>query len=184
MFQFLSQPWAWYVAGPLIGLTVPLLLILGNKPFGISSTLQHICAACVPSKLPYFNYDWKAYSWNLVFVLGVFLGGVVGAFVLKNPESVVVESSTLMDLAKVGFYPNGQLMPDIFSWEGLFTVRGLILIVVGGFFVGFGTRYGNGCTSGHAINGLSHLQWSSLVATISFFAGGLFTVHVLYPILF
>ena len=184
MIQFISQPWAWYVAGPIIGLMVPLLLVLGNKPFGISSTLQHICAACIPTKIPFFNYDWRQYSWNLIFVLGIFFGGTIATFLLQSQENLIVAKSTILDLANLGFYTNGKLMPDIFSFEGLLSLRGFILIVLGGFLVGFGTRYGNGCTSGHAINGLSHLQWPSLVATISFFAGGLFAVHILFPVLF
>jgi uncharacterized membrane protein YedE/YeeE len=57
-------------------------------------------------------------------------------------------------------------------------------MVIGGFLVGFGTRYAGGCTSGHAISGLSNLQFASLIATIGFFAGGLIATHLLYPLLF
>jgi uncharacterized membrane protein YedE/YeeE len=55
------------------------------------------------------------------------------------------------------------------------------MIVVGGFLVGFGTRYAGGCTSGHAIMGLSNLQWPSLVATISFMVGGFIMANLILP---
>ena len=64
MIELLKQPWAWYVAGPLIGLTVPALLIIGNKSFGISSSLRHICASCMPANIPFFKYDWKKFPEN------------------------------------------------------------------------------------------------------------------------
>jgi hypothetical protein len=70
---------------------------------------------------------------------------------------------------------------SIFSFENLFTLRGLMFFVFGGFLVGFGTRYAGGCTSGHTIMGLSNLQWPSLIATCCFMAGGFLMVHVLFP---
>lgn len=180
--NIILQPWPWYVAGPLIGLIVPLLLLLGNKPFGISSTLRQICAACVPSNIEFFKYDWKADGWNLFFVCGILIGAFVATFVIGDPNLISVASTTVNDLSKFGINDYSKILPvEIFSWAGLFTLRGFILIVIGGFLVGFGTRYGNGCTSGHAITGLSNLQWSSLVATISFFAGGLIATHFLMP---
>ena len=77
--EFIIKPWPWFIAGPLIGLTVPILLILGNKSFGISSSLRHFCAACIPSKLPFFDYEWKKEVWNLFFVTGIFIGGIIAA---------------------------------------------------------------------------------------------------------
>ncbi len=182
--KFLTQPWPWYVAGPLIGLIVPLLLILGNKPFGISSTLRQVCAACIPAKIKFFEYDWKKDSWNLFFVGGVLIGAYIATSILGNPGRFRLSSDTVTDLMQLGIYNFRSLMPtEIFSWGGLFTIRGFILIVIGGFLVGFGTRWGNGCTSGHAITGISNLQWSSMVATACFFAGGLFATHVLLPLI-
>ena len=169
MLEWLKQPWPWYVAGPLIGLTVPALLLLGNKTFGISSSLRHICAICIPAKIPFFRYDWKKEAWNLFFVGGILLGGIVAAQWLANPATVQVHPHLAEELATYGVTDfNGVVPRDLFSWTELFTLRGFILIVVGGFMVGFGTRYAGGCTSGHAIMGLSSLQWPSLVATISF----------------
>lgn len=184
MLEFISQPWPWYVAGPIIGITVPLLLILGNKRFGISSSLRHICAACIPSDLPFFRYDWKNEIWNLFFVAGIVIGAFLAHTFLFNPEMIKIGPDTIRDLSALGITEYSDLMPsDIFSWESLLTVRGLIFIVFGGFLVGFGTRYAGGCTSGHAIMGLSSLQWPSLAATISFMAGGILMTHLLLPIL-
>jgi uncharacterized membrane protein YedE/YeeE len=180
--EFISQPWPWYVAGPLIGLTVPLLLLLGNKAFGISSSLRHVCAACIPGKVPFFQYDWKKEVWNLYFVAGVFFGGVLSALLLLDGEAVQVAPSLAAHLAGFGITDFSGLVPnDLFSWESLFTARGFILMVVGGFLVGFGTRYAGGCTSGHSITGLSNLQWTSLLATISFMVGGFIMTNLILP---
>ncbi|SFT65186.1 hypothetical protein SAMN04489724_1418 [Algoriphagus locisalis] len=179
LIDWVSQPWPWYVAGPLIGLTVPALLILGNKSFGISSSLRHVCAICIPAKIPFFQYNWKKEMWNLMFVVGVLLGGLVATTFISNPDEIVIASQTQADLAALGITDFSGLMPsDIFSWENLFTAKGLVFFVLGGFLVGFGTRYAGGCTSGHAIMGISSLQWPSLVATIFFMAGGFLMTQV------
>jgi uncharacterized protein len=180
--EFLYKPWPWYVAGPVIGLTVPLLLLLGNKKLGISSSLRHICAACVPASIPLFKYDWKKEIWNLYFALGLVIGGFVGGVLLANPEPVAISPSTQEYISTFGISEQTGLMPkELFSWSELLTPKGLILIVVGGFLVGFGTRYARGCTSGHGILGLSALQWPSLVATASFFAGGIIFSYFVLP---
>jgi uncharacterized protein len=182
LIEWIRQPWPWYVAGPLIGLTVPALLLLGNKSFGISSSLRHACAACVPANIPFFEYNWQKEAWNLVFVLGILIGGFIAAILLSNPDTVVVAESTQRDLTALGLTSFGNLMPsEIFSLENIFTLKGLFFFVIGGFMVGFGTRYAGGCTSGHAIMGISNLQWPSLVATIFFMLGGFAMTHLFLP---
>jgi uncharacterized protein len=182
MLEFLKQPWPWYVAGPLIGLTVPALLFLGNKSFGISSSLRHICAACVPARIPFFTYDWKREAWNLFFVAGILLGGILVTQFLMNDQPVAVHPNLSSELQQYGIRPQNNIVPrEVFSWEQLFTVRGVVMMVGGGFLIGFGTRYAGGCTSGHAIMGLSNLQWPSLVATLSFMAGGVLMANFLLP---
>ncbi len=150
MIEAILNPWPWYVSGPLIGLTVPLLLLVGGKNLGISSSFRHICAAVLPgTKLKYLReYDWRKESWNLFFVAGLALGGFAATRLLS---------------AKV----TPLLPPEIHTFAGALQLLG------GGFLVGFGTRYAMGCTSGHSIMGLSNLQKASLVATLAFFAGGL-----------
>lgn len=182
--NWLSQPWPWYVGGPLIGLTVPALLLIGNKTFGISSSLRHICAACIPSKIPFFQYNWKRELWNLFFVAGILLGGLLVAVLLQNPEPVQINAKLTSELQQYGITNYQGLVPvDIFNWNTLFTLKGFVMMVVGGFLVGFGTRYAGGCTSGHAIMGLSTLQWPSLVATICFMAGGFLVANFILPYL-
>ncbi len=182
MIEWIRNPWPWYVAGPLIGLTVPALLILGNKTFGISSSLRHICATCIPAKIPFFKYDWRKELWNLVFVFGIFLGGAVAMNFLMNAQPVEVAPALAAELSKYGITNYQNLVPlDILSWQSLFTIKGFLLMVVGGFLVGFGTRYAGGCTSGHAIMGLSNLQWPSLVATVCFMAGGFLMANLILP---
>lgn len=184
MLEFLKQPWAWYVAGPLVGLTVPLLLIVGNKSFGISSSLRHICASCIPANIPFFKYDWKKEVWNLFFVFGIFIGGAIAINLLSNPNPIEVNPKLAEELAGYGITNYGNLIPeDIINWQSLFTLKGFILMVAGGFLVGFGTRYAGGCTSGHTIMGLSNLQLPSLIATICFMIGGFIMANLILPII-
>lgn len=182
MMEFLSKPWPWYVAGPLIGLTVPALLILGNKSFGISSSLRHVCAACLPANIPFFKYDWKKEIWNMFFVLGILIGGFLAVQFLANPNPMQLHPDLVADMAKYGINDITHVVPsDLFSWPALATPRGFVMMVIGGFMIGFGTRYAGGCTSGHAIMGLSTLQWPSLVATCCFMAGGFIMTHLILP---
>lgn len=182
MLAFLKQPWPWYIAGPLIGLTVPALLILGNKSFGISSSLRHICAACLPANIPFFKYDWKKEAWNLFFVFGIFIGGAIATGLFANPDPIAVNPKLATELARYGITDYHSLIPqDIMNWQTLDTLKGFLLLVVGGFLVGFGTRYAGGCTSGHAIMGLSNLQWPSLIATICFMVGGFIMANLILP---
>jgi uncharacterized membrane protein YedE/YeeE len=182
--EFLTKPWPWYIAGPLIGLTVPILLLAGNKAFGISSSLRHICAGCIPAKIPFFKYDWKKESWNLFFVAGIIIGGFIAVHFLNGQHAVNITPQTVAVLKQQGVNDFSGLLPvDIFSFSSMLTLRGLIFIVLGGFLVGFGTRYAGGCTSGHAIMGISTLQWPSLVATCCFMAGGLVTTWFILPYL-
>lgn len=184
MLEALQKPWPWYIAGPLIGLMVPVLLLAGNKSFGISSSLRHICAACFPAKVPFFQYDWKKESWNLFLVGGVLIGGLIAGLFLRNPADVEVDQRLLHELAAYGVTDHSGLVPkELFNWSSLLTLRGFILMVGGGFLVGFGTRYAGGCTSGHAIMGLSTLQWPSLVATCCFMAGGFFMANLILPLI-
>jgi len=180
--EFITQPWPWYVAGPLIGLSVPALLIIGNKSFGISSSLRHICASCVPANIPFFKYDWKKEVWNLFFVVGILLGGIIAISLLSNPNPVEVNPKLAAELAGYGITNFNNLVPvDIINWQSLFTLKGFFVMVVGGFLVGFGTRYAGGCTSGHSIMGLSNLQLPSLIATISFMVGGFIMANLVLP---
>lgn len=178
----ISSPWPWYVAGPLIGLMVPLLLLIGNKSFGISSSLRHICAACFPANIPFFKYDWKKEVWNLFFVGGILVGGLIAATLLPAPNHVRVSEQLVAELNTYGVSDFSGLVPaELFCWNNLFTLKGFLLMVVGGFLIGFGTRYAGGCTSGHSIMGLSTWQWPSLLATCCFMAGGFLMAHLILP---
>ena len=182
MIAFLQQPWAWYVAGPLIGLMVPALLISGNKTLGISSSLRHVCAACIPANIPFFHYNWKKEAWNLFFVAGIIIGAAIVAAFFSNPNPVNINPKLVAELNNYGITEQQSLLPQqLFNWQQLLTAKGFLVMVVGGFLVGFGTRYAGGCTSGHAIMGLSNLQVPSLIATISFMAGGFIMANLLLP---
>jgi uncharacterized membrane protein YedE/YeeE len=180
--DLLSRPWPWYVAGPLIGLMVPALLLIGNKPFGISSSLRHVCAACFPGGIEFFQYDWRRESWSLVLGAGILLGGLLGGQVFENPDPVAISAAAEATLQSLGVANTGGMHPTgLFNFPALLTLKGLVLVVLGGFLVGFGTRYAGGCTSGHSITGMAYLEWPSLVATCCFFGGGLVMTWLILP---
>ena len=185
MLELLRQPWPWYTSGAVIALVMVLLLFFG-KSFGFSSNLRIICAACgAGRRVKFFDYDWRSQMWNLLFLVGAVLGGFISAEFLSSGEAVQISQATVQDLRELGIAPPDELQPDeIFSLEALLTVKGFLVLLLGGFAIGFGTRYAGGCTSGHAISGLSNLQLPSLIAVIGFFIGGLFTTFVLLPLIF
>ena len=185
LLHTLAQPWPWFVAGPLIGLFVPGLLLVGNRAFGISSNLRHMCAIVLPGRIRFFRYDWRAAGgWNLAFALGILLGGVLTARFLDAGTPVHLAESARTSIASLGVHDMTGLVPqELFHWSALLTWRGLVIIAGGGFLVGFGTAYAGGCTSGHAIAGLANFQLPSLVAVAGFFAGGLISTWVILPAL-
>jgi uncharacterized protein len=179
----MTHPLPWFIAGPLIGLMVPLLLLVGNKSFGVSSNFRHLCAAIAPCGIEFFRHDWKrSGSWNLVLLAGMFAGAALTAWV--DPPAIHLSSRAIADLQTLGIHDFTGLAPrDLFTWTSLFTVRGFTLIIVGGFLVGFGAAYAGGCTSGHAIAGLADRQLASLVAVCGFFIGGLAATYALLPLI-
>jgi len=189
MSDLFTSTLPWYIAGPLIGLVVPFLLIFGGKVFGISANLRHMCAA-VPApkslKPDFLQYDWKkAGTWNLFFILGVGIGGLLVFLLNGEPNAgAAISEATKSDLMALGVTDFSGLVPDdLIGWSHLASLSGFLMIVGGGFLVGFGARWAGGCTSGHAISGLSDLQFPSLVAVIGFFVGGLLMTHLLFPLL-
>ncbi len=183
--RFLLQPWPWYFSGPMIAFVLFLLLWTG-KTFGMSSNLRTLCAALgAGKKVSFFQFDWKAQRWNLVVALGAVVGGYIAANFLSVSTAVAISESTIAQLNSMGIQDAGQAyMPaSLFSLEAFSTPKSLLILSLGGFFVGFGARYAGGCTSGHAISGLSNFQLPSLIAVIGFFIGGLFVNHFLLPYL-
>lgn len=184
MIEWIESPWKWYVAGPLLGLTVPLLLWLDNKRLGISANLRHLCAIVIPTKLSFFQYNWKNENWNLFLAAGIVAGGWFATFLLNNGAQLQVAPSLTSYLESNNLVNIQQGVPvQLFSWTSLGSFRGFICMVVGGWLVGFGTRYAGGCTSGHAISGISQMQWPSLLATCCFMLGGILATYLILPYL-
>ncbi len=184
MLGALREPWPWWVAGPLIGLVVPTLLLVGNKMFGVSSNLRTICAIAAPARIPFFRFDWRrAASWNLAFAAGIVAGGGVAVTLLGGGGDVAISAATRADLAALGISDFRGLLPDdLFTLAALGTPAGIVAVLGGGFLVGFGSAYAGGCTSGHAIMGLADRQLPSLIAVVGFFAGGVATTFWLLPL--
>jgi uncharacterized membrane protein YedE/YeeE len=185
MIKLLSQPWPWWISGPAIA-GIMAILIFSGKTFGFSANLSNICSMIGLGKtVSYFNFDWKKQRWNLLFLVGSVIGGYIAVHFLQSGQPMKLSPATIADLQKLNIPFDGKLEPGtIFNWNFLFTWRGMIIFLGGGFLIGFGTRYAGGCTSGHAITGLSELQLPSLIAVTGFFIGGLFTTHLLFPIIF
>jgi len=180
MFELLSQPWPWYISGPLLGLTVPVLVLTSNKYVSISSNLRHLCAMISPSTIKYFNYTWEKEAWNLCMLAGVFAGAWFTHVYLRS--IVGVGHETYAWLQKHGVKNiNGLAPSDIFSWSGLYTMKGFIIIVVGGFLIGLGTRYAKGCITNHALMGLPLLSLNAVLALIGIFIGALTMTHLILP---
>jgi uncharacterized membrane protein YedE/YeeE len=185
MLGALREPWPWWVTGIGVGLMVPALLLIGNRSFGVSANLRHLCAAVCPGGVAFFKYDWKREGlWNLTFALGILAGGYIGGVLLSTHEPIAIAAETQTELRALGVHDFAGLAPrELFNWSGLLTIRGLLLIVFGGFLVGFGTAYGGGCTSGHSVAGLASFQLPSLIASIAFFVGGILASHLLLPLI-
>lgn len=184
--ELLLKPWPWYVSGPLIALVMAFLVFFG-KTFGMSSNLRTLCSIGGAGKYAeFFRFDWKAQKWNLTVVLGAIIGGFIAVKFLSDGSVIDLSPDTISDLKTMGFdNPGATLLPaEIYGWNSILTVKGFLILVVAGFLVGFGTRYAGGCTSGHAITGLSNLQLPSLIAVIGFFIGGLLMTHFLLPLIF
>ncbi len=185
VIDWISQPWPWYVAGPLIALVMFSMLFFG-KSFGLSSNLRTMCSILGAGKsCDFFDFNWRDQMWNLIFASGLVLGGLITHLYLSNDQAAHISATTIAELQAYGIEnPGKNVVPEeIFNWESLLTVKGIIFMVVGGFLVGFGTRYAGGCTSGHAISGLSDLQPASLLAVIGFFIGGLVMTYFILPYL-
>lgn len=183
MPDFLFAPWPWYIVGPLLGLFPALFLLVANRMFGVSSNLRHMCAAMLPGRHAYFQHDWRSERWNLLFALGILAGGVIAGTLLRNPEPVAISPATHAALADLGIRNfTGLVPPDLFSWSALASPEAWILLVGGGFLVGFGTAWAGGCTSGHGLAGVADLQPASLLALLAFFAGGIIGTFLLLPI--
>lgn len=184
--DFILGPWPWYIGGPLITVIMFLLFYYGKK-FGISSNLETICAMGGAGKLhEFFRFDWKKNGWNLMFILGTVIGGFIAFRYLSYDETVILNPQTVEDLAAIGFADAGAtyLPPEIFSVEAMLTAKGFLILLGAGILVGFGSRYAGGCTSGHAITGLSNLELPSLISVIGFFIGGLVMTWILLPLIF
>ncbi len=184
--NWIYEPWPWYISGPMIALIMFLLLMVG-KNFGMSANLRTMCTICgAGNKADFFKFDWKAQKWNLIVILGAIIGGFIGSHFLTKDMAVAITPNTISDLNELGFNSAGKfyLPNELFETDSLLNLKSILILAIGGLFVGFGARYAGGCTSGHAISGLSNLQLPSLVAVIGFFIGGLVMIHFLFPLIF
>lgn len=184
--EVIFQTWPWYISGFLIGM-IMLCLIYFGKAFGMSSNLSTLCSMTgIGKKVSFFNFDWRAQRWNLMVVLGAMFGGFVAVQFMGDASNVAINPKTIAQLAQLGIdAPNGKMLPDTLFGNAVFqSPKMIFILIIGGILIGFGTRYAGGCTSGHAISGLSNFQIQSLKAVIGFFIGGLIMAHLILPLIF
>lgn len=187
LIQFISQPWHWAVSGAAIALVLALMTWMGRS-FGVSTTFKAFCSAAGGGRVSdFFKMDIREEFWRIAFVIGGIIGGYIATHFLQSPEPVAISPETIDHLVTLGInYPEadtngiGFVPTSILNFSSL---SGILMAVGGGFLVGFGARYGDGCTSGHAISGLAHLQLPSLITVIGFFIGGLAMTHFIFPFL-
>lgn len=185
MTEIITQTWSWWFSGALIAGIMFFLLYFGQS-FGFSANLRTICAASgLGKKVKFFDFNWRSQIWNLVFLVGAIAGGFIAKEFLSTDGPVQISQATVSDLQKLGFGAPKSLQPEeLFSLESAFSIKGFLILALGGLMVGFGSRYAGGCTSGHAISGLSDLQVPSLIAVVGFFAGGLIMTFLIFPLIF
>jgi uncharacterized protein len=185
MREFIMQTWSWWFSGTMIAAIMFFLLYFGQS-FGFSSNLRTICAAAgLGKKTKFFNFNWKAQTWNLIFLVGAIIGGFIAKQFLSSDAPVEISQATINDLSKLGIAAPTSLQPaELFSLDAILSIKGFLVLAIGGLMVGFGSRYAGGCTSGHAISGLSDLQVPSLIAVIGFFIGGLIMTFFILPLIF
>ena len=185
MYELLTQTWSWWFSGAMIAAIMFFLLYFGQS-FGFSSNLRTICAAAgLGKKAKFFDFKWKTQIWNLVFLVGAIIGGFIAKQFLSTDLPVQISGETISDQAKLGFAAPASLQPaELFGLDAILSIKGFLVLAMGGLMVGFGSRYAGGCTSGHAISGLSDLQVPSLIAVIGFFIGGLAMTFLILPLIF
>lgn len=184
--NWIYDPWPWYISGPLIALTMFILLFLG-KQFGMSSNLRTMCAIGGAGKASeFFRFNWKKERWNLMVVIGAVIGGFLASHYMSSNNVEINPKITRQLSQDYGIESAGEayLPPELFAVEHLSDPLIFAILLLGGLLVGFGARYAGGCTSGHAISGLSNLQLPSLIAVIGFFIGGLAMIHLFFPLIF
>lgn len=183
--EFILQPWSWWFSGIMIAAIMFFLLFFGQS-FGFSSNLRTICAAAGLGKsAKFFDFNWKSQMWNLVFLVGAILGGFISRELLSSEAPVLISEATIQDLSKMGIAAPDALQPaELFGLDAVLSLKGFLVLAFGGLMVGFGSRYAGGCTSGHAISGLSDLQIPSLIAVMGFFIGGLLMTYFVLPLIF
>ncbi|MFN0081875.1 MAG: YeeE/YedE family protein [Ferruginibacter sp.] len=185
MREFITQTWSWWFSGFMIAAIMFFLLYFGQS-FGFSSNLRTLCAAAgLGKKTKFFDFNWKTQTWNLFFLVGAIVGGFIAKQFLSSDVPLEISQATINDLSNLGIAAPASLQPaELFSLDAILSIKGFLVLAIGGLMVGFGSRYAGGCTSGHAISGLSDLQVPSLIAVVGFFIGGLIMTFFIIPLIF
>lgn len=157
--------WAGWVGGIGIGVYAVFQLALLGKPLGVSTGYGNLCGAV--TKQPFFHRGpyQSLNNWRLWFIIGLPLGGLLAALASPGAISISFAMGTLYD----------GVLPATLWGKGA-------LVFLGGVMMGYGARLADGCTSGHAIAGLSLLNWPSLVAAAGFFVGGVAMVQLMFRV--
>jgi uncharacterized membrane protein YedE/YeeE len=159
------MPMHWAAAGAGIAAVTLALLYLTNRRLGFSSGFDDICSLVL--RAPYFRSRsvLAGRQWRLPMLAGLVLGGALSA------------------ITGGGWTPTWDV-GRLDAVAGLGPAAKMAWMFAGGLCIGFGTRLGGGCTSGHGIFGLSNFERASLVTTVSYMLGGALTTNLLYRVVF
>ncbi len=166
-----AQQWSPYIVGAGIGILSWLAFVLSDHPLGCSTSfaraggmLENLLRGGKAQDRPYFEKFAPEVTWDVMLVLGIFIGAFISA---KSSGQFVF-----------------RWVPS--QWQAAFGssvfVRWLGALA-GGIIMGFGARWAGGCTSGHGISGTLQLSVSSWVAVICFFVGGILTAMIIFKLI-
>lgn len=168
MEYLLLERWSPYIAGIGIGILSWFTFLLSDKPIGCSTSfvttsgmIEKLFQGDKVNRKAYYQKHIPAINWQLLFVIGIFIGAFLSAWLSGQFE--------------FRWLPQKWL-----SKFGLTPVLRTTTAFLGGILMGLGSRWANGCTSGHGISGAMQLTVSSWLATICFFAGGLIVAFLIY----
>lgn len=159
------SPWHWSIAGAAIAFLTLLLLYVTNVRLGMSTGFESLCS--LASSKPYFQRPELTATNQRRFLMfaGLLVGGALSA--------------------QIG--GGWQTTWDMGRFDALISTSPMVKSVwmlVGGILVGFGTRLGSGCTSGHAVFGFPNGERGSVRAMFAFMAAGIVTSNILYNLVF
>lgn len=165
------EQWSPYIVGIGIGILSWITFLLSNQALACSTAfartagmIERFFRGNQVNEKPYYKKFPPRIDWGWMLVIGI----VIGAFL----------SAQLSGAFQLRWIPG--LWQDAFGTQA---VPRVVVAFIGGIFMGVGSRWAGGCTSGHGISGTLQLTVSSWIAAICFFIGGILTAMLIYKVI-